>query len=190
MTDLTTNDAVVARTRQWIEKVVVGMNFCPFAKRELRRESVRFQVCPDPDMAAVLTELMRECVHLDADAATETTLLILPEGFADFDDYLDLAGLAEDLLADQGYEGVYQVASFHPDYRFADADADDPANFTNRSPYPMLHLLREASLESAIDNYPDPDSIPENNIAKARKLGADYWHRLMTELHAMDFPNQ
>jgi uncharacterized protein len=168
--------------------VVVGMNFCPFAKRELRRESVRFRVCPDTDMAEVLTELMGECAHLDKDAGTETSLLILPEGFVDFEDYLDLAGLAEDLLADQGYEGVYQVASFHPDYRFA--DADDPANFTNRSPYPMLHLLREASLESVIDNYPDPDSIPENNIAKARALGSDYWHQLMVDLHATDFPSR
>jgi hypothetical protein len=93
-------------------------------------------------------------------------------------------------MADRGFEGIYQVASFHPDYRFADADADDPANYTNRSPYPMLHLLREASLEHAIDNYPDPDSIPENNIGKARSLGADYWRQLMTDLHSMDFPSR
>ncbi|MFZ9347118.1 MAG: DUF1415 domain-containing protein [Arenimonas sp.] len=190
MTDASTNDAIVARIRHWIETVVVGMNFCPFAKRELKRGSIRFRICPDPDMESVLTELIRECAHLDADAGTETTLLILQDGFDDFEDYLDLIGLAEDLLADQGYEGVYQIASFHPDYRFADAEADDPANYTNRSPYPMLHLLREAGLEHAIDNYPDPDSIPENNIGKARALGADYWRQLMTDLHGMDFPSR
>lgn len=181
-------EAIIARTRQWIETVVVGMNFCPFAKRELRRGSVRFSVGTDPDLEAVLFQLIEECTHLDADAATETTLLILPDGFADFDDYLDLAGLAEDLLAEHGYEGVYQVASFHPDYRFADADDNDPANYTNRSPYPMLHLLREESLESAIANYPDPDAIPDNNIVKARALGPDYWIKLMADLHTSDFP--
>lgn len=188
MSDTDTPDTVTARTRQWIETVVVGMNFCPFAKRELRHGTVRFIVAPEPEIESVLLQLMDECTHLDADDGTQTTLLILPEGFADFDDYLDLAGLAEDLLADRGYEGVYQVASFHPDYRFADADADDPANYTNRSPYPMLHLLREDALEDAIANYPDPDSIPDNNIAKARALGADYWIKLMADLHATDFP--
>jgi hypothetical protein len=190
MTDASTNDAVIARTRHWIETVVVGMNFCPFAKREMRRNTVRFIVSPAPDIESVLLQLIEECTHLDVDDGTQTTLLILPEGFADFDDYLDLTELAEDLMADRGFEGIYQVASFHPDYRFADADADDPANYTNRSPYPMLHLLREASLEHAIDNYPDPDSIPENNIGKARSLGADYWRQLMTDLHSMDFPSR
>jgi hypothetical protein len=181
-----TPESIIARSRQWIETVVIGMNFCPFAKREMRRDTVRFIVSPDPDIESVLLQLIDECTHLDVDDGTQTTLLILPEGFADFDDYLDLAGLAEDLLADRGYEGVYQVASFHPDYRFADADADDPANYTNRSPYPMLHLLREDGLEAAIASCPDPDAIPENNIAKARALGADYWLKLMVGLHSTD----
>ena len=188
MSDPSSQDVVIALTRQWIETVVVGMNFCPFAKRELRRNTVRFIISPEPNIESVLLQLIDECILLDADDGTQTTLLILPEGFADFDDYLNLAGLAEDLLADRGYEGVYQVASFHPDYRFADTDADDPANYTNRSPYPMLHLLREDGLEAAIASYPDPDSIPENNIAKARTLGTDYWLKLMDELHATDLP--
>ena len=183
-----TTESIIARTRQWIETVVVGMNFCPFAKREMRHNTVRFIVSSDLDIESVLLQLIDECTHLDVDDGTQTTLLILPEGFADFDDYLDLAGLAEDLLADRGYEGVYQVASFHPDYRFADADADDPANYTNRSPYPMLHLLREDGLEAAIASYTDPDAIAENNIAKARALGSDYWLKLMAGLHSTDFP--
>lgn len=189
MSDPSSQDAVIALTRQWIETVVVGMNFCPFANRELHRNTVRFITSPELDIESVLLQLIDECIHLDADDGTQTTLLILPEGFADFDDYLDLAGLAEDLLADRGYEGVYQVASFHPDYRFADADADDPANYTNRSPYPMLHLLREDGLEAAIASYPDPDAIPENNIAKARALGSDYWLKLMSGLHSTDLPS-
>ena len=185
-----TPESIIARTRQWIETVVVGMNFCPFAKREMRHNTVRFIVSSDLDIESVLLQLIDECTHLDVDDGTQTTLLILPEGFADFDDYLDLAGLAEDLLADRGYEGVYQVASFHPDYRFADADADDPANYTNRSPYPMLHLLREDELEAAIASYPDPDAIPENNITKARALGWDYWLKLMAGLHSTDLPSR
>lgn len=185
-----TPQAVIARTRHWIETVVVGMNFCPFAKRELRRGTVRFVVSAEPDIETVLGQLIAECTHLDADSGTETTLLILPDGFDDFDDYLDLTGLAEDLLADRGYEGVYQVASFHPDYRFADTEDDDAANYTNRSPYPMLHLLREDALESAISGYPDTESIPDNNIAKARALGAGYWQKLLADLRAMDFPER
>ncbi len=166
---------VIEKTRQWLEEVVIGLNFCPFAKRELRRDAVRFTVNGSGDMGDALQQLIDECGFLDANPDTETTLLILPEGYAEFLDYLDLAGLSEDLLAEQGYEGVYQVASFHPDYCFADAEPDDAANYTNRSPYPMLHLLREASLDTAIDNYPDIDSIPENNINKARSLGAGYF---------------
>lgn len=187
MSSTDTSESIIARTQQWIETVVVGMNFCPFAKRELRHGTVRFIVCPESGIEPVLLQLMDECTHLDADDGTQTTLLILPDGFADFDDYLDLAGLAEDLMADRGYEGVYQVASFHPNYCFADAANDDPANYTNRSPYPMLHLLREAGLEAAIASYPDPDSIPDKNIAKARALGSDYWLKLMAGLHEDDF---
>jgi uncharacterized protein len=179
MTDEPGPEAVIARTRHWLESVVVGLNFCPFAKRELRHDRVRFQLCHTDDPETALMQLIEECRHLDVSPDTETTLLIFPEGFADFDDYLDLAGLAEDLLADQGYEGVYQVASFHPDYCFAEADSEEAANYTNRSPYPMLHLLREASLDDAIDNYPDIDSIPEKNMQKARTLGSDHFRRLL-----------
>lgn len=171
---------VIENTRQWVESVVVGLNFCPFAKRELRRDAVRFTVNGSGDMADALEQLIAECGFLDAHPDTETTLLILPEGYPEFLDYLDLAGLAEDLLAEQGYEGIYQVASFHPDYCFADAEPDDAANYTNRSPYPMLHLLREASLDTAIDNYPDIDSIPDNNMKKARALGAGYFRDLLS----------
>ncbi len=169
----------LAQTRHWIEQVVVGHNFCPFAKRELRRNSVRLVLDESHGMREVLTQLIAECRFLDGNPDTETTLLIMPGGFEDFLGYLDLLELAEDLLAEQGYEGIYQLASFHPDYRFADAEADDAGNFTNRSPYPMLHLLREASLDSAIGNYPDIDSIPDNNIKKARALGADYFRTLL-----------
>ena len=171
----------IEQTRAWIEAVVVGLNFCPFAKRELRKNAVRFAVCESGNTEDILQQLIDECGFLDAHDDTETTLLIIPNGFADFMNYLDLADLAEQLLAEQGYEGVYQVASFHPEYCFAEQDLDDPANYTNRSPYPMLHLLREASLDKAIDAYPDIDSIPETNIEKARGLGSDYFKALLVK---------
>jgi hypothetical protein len=110
---------------------------------------------------------------MDIEPATETTLLILPEGCTQFNDFLDLTAMAEQLLIDQGYEGVYQLASFHPDYCFAGEDENDPANYTNRSPYPMLHIIREASIEQALKTYPNPELIPERNIELTRKLGLE-----------------
>jgi hypothetical protein len=171
----------IEKTQQWIETIVVGLNFCPFAKRELRKNTVRYVLNVSDDMQETLHQFIAECKFLDAHPETETTLLILPNGFDDFLHYLDLTELAEDLLAEQSYEGVYQVASFHPEYCFANSEPDDAANYTNRSPYPMLHLLREASLDNAIDNYPDIDSIPETNMQKARSLGADYFRNLLAK---------
>ena len=172
------NDNAEAQTQHWLESVVIAHNFCPFAKRELRREAVRFIEISSTDIESVLTQVIEQCRHLDEVASTETSLLILTSGFADFEDYLDLTELAEALLADVGYEGVYQIASFHPQYCFADADRDDPANYTNRSPYPMLHLLREASLDHAIDSHPNVDAIPESNMQLARAKGLAYWQAL------------
>jgi len=161
----------VASTRCWIEKVVIGENFCPFARRVMEQEAIRFAVCHEADPVEVLQTLMAEIRQLDARPDIETGLLILPRGFADFDAYLDLVALAGQLLIEQGYEGVYQLASFHPVYRFADSAAVDAADYTNRSPWPMLHLLREASLERALAAYPDPEGIPQRNIEQARARG-------------------
>jgi len=171
-------ETAIADCRQWVEQVVVAHNFCPFAKRELRRNAVRFVSDASGDMRMTLEHMLSECAFLDAHQDTETTLLVLSRGFEDFMAYLSLIEHAEDALALNGYEGVYQVASFHPAYCFADSLSDDAANFTNRSPWPMLHLLRESSLDNAIDSYPDVDAIPERNIQKARALGLAYWKNL------------
>ena len=143
-------DIVIEQTRQWIENVVVGLNFCPFAKRELRRDAVRFTVNGSGEMGDALQQLIDECGFLDANPDTETTLLIHPQVLGDFLDYNDFLEIADALVADLGYEGVLQVASFHPQYRFADTEPDDVTNCTNRSPYPTLHLLRESSIERAV----------------------------------------
>lgn len=161
----------IAATRSWLENIVIGYNICPFAKREFDRNSIRFEVETQTEIEACLLNLIAECERLDSDETIETTLLIYANAFGSFDDYLDFLELAQALLEAQNYEGVYQLASFHPQYCFEDSNDDDPANYTNRSPYPMLHLLRESSLERALVNYPNPETIPENNIHLTRRLG-------------------
>lgn len=176
------SDACLVATRAWVETFVVARNVCPFAGRELARDTIRYAAVDAEAPETALLALIEECRLLDADPGIETTLLVLSSGVEAFDDYLDLLALAEALLVDQGYEGVYQLASFHPDYVFAEADEEDPANFTNRSPWPMLHLLREEGLSRALAHYPDPEAIPERNVAAMRERGAE---ALAAELAAL-----
>ena len=172
MMQQTTDNQAIAQTRAWIDAVIVALNFCPFARRELDRDSVRFRVIREDSLEQYLLALIDECLLLDRDPDIETSLLILPQDFAAFDAFLDLLEMANALLVEQGYRGVYQLASFHPDYCFADAPANDPANYTNRSPFPLLHLIRESSIERAVANYPQPALIPERNMALAREKGS------------------
>ena len=128
-------------TQVWLDTVIISYNLCPFAQRERERGSIRFSVVFQTEIEECLLNMIQECEQLDSDEAIETSLLIYAKAFVSFDDYLDFLALAEDLLFEQGYEGVYQLASFHPHYCFEDAGLDDPANYTNRSPSPMLHLI-------------------------------------------------
>ena len=173
-----TDSTIITQTTQWINSVVIGCNFCPFAAKAVLRKSIRYVVLPEATLESSLEAVMAELRYLDRTEDIETTLIIFPHHFADFEEYLDLADLAEDLSVEQGYEGVYQIASFHPDYCFAEADVDDPANYTNRSPYPMLHLLREDSVSKAVDHFIDPEGIPERNIAFAQEKGLKYMQML------------
>lgn len=165
------DDVITTQTQSWIETVIIGLNFCPFAKREYDRGNIRYSICHDIQIEHCLHKLIDECIELDSKPEIETTLLIFPDSFIDFDDYLDFVDLARSLLDDQGYTGTYQIATFHPDYCFDDSTDTDPANYTNRSPYPMLHIIREASLERALQNYPKPEEIPTRNIELARSQG-------------------
>jgi len=174
-----TNDTIIQESKKWLESVVIEYNFCPFAKRELQQGHVRFSVCRSNNMQDFLELLIQECEYLDTHSEIETTLLIGADAFSDFDDYLDMLGLAEILMSDQGYEGTYQLASFHPDYCFDGSDDQDAANYTNRSPYPMLHLLRESSLEKALQHYDQPELIPENNVRNARTTGLEKFKSLL-----------
>ena len=162
---------LITATQTWLKTIIIDYSLCPFAKRELDRGSIYFSVNHETDIERCLLDLLSEFERLNTDDGIETSLLIYAEAFKDFDDYLDFLELAEAVLSDQNYEGIYQLASFHPDYRFEGAPKDDPANYTNRSPYPMIHILRETSLEKAIDSYPNPEQIPERNIELMRELG-------------------
>jgi len=175
---MNTTATIVEQTKKWIARVVIGCNFCPFASRELKRNSIHYQVELSGDLPICVQSFMDECVRLDKDETIETTLLIFPNAFQSFDDYLDLLDLAERKLRKSGYEGIYQVASFHPFYRFADAPENDPANYTNRSVYPMLHLLREQTIEKVLEHYDEPEQIPVRNIQFARDKGLAYMKML------------
>ena len=173
------NEAIINQTKKWITDVVVGCNFCPFAGREVKRGSIVYEVAHSADKQEVLEKLATMMQQLDEDDSVETSLLILPKGFEEFENYLSLLEFAEELIEEEDYEGVYQVASFHPGYMFAGSNEVDPSNYTNRSPYPMLHLLREESVTRAIDSHPDIDSVPEQNIAFTKEKGLQYMQQLL-----------
>lgn len=161
----------ITDTQKWVNNIVIGLNFCPFASQAVIQNKVRYQVELSGKLEKMLSLIFEECLYLETDDEIETTLIVLSKGMDDWMNYLDLVDMGNDLLKEQGYEGIYQLASFHPQYLFEGSNPDDAANYTNRSPYPMLHLIREASLEKAIASYPNPEKIPENNIALAKKLG-------------------
>lgn len=162
---------IINQTQTWLKTVIIAHTLCPFAKREFESGSIRYAVIGAADLENQLEAVIDHCISLDQDMSRETTLLIFPESLSQFEDYLDLLGLATALLKEQGYEGTYQLASFHPRYRFDGTDDADPSNYTNRSPYPMLHILREASVEAALKRYPDPENIPTRNIKLTQKIG-------------------
>ena len=178
------DEQIIADVEQWLDEVVIGLDLCPFAARPRREKRVRIAVSHATDDEALLNDLQAELERLsDTPAAElETTLLAIPnmlEDFADYNDFLD----AVDLWVEQfGWEGDLQVASFHPQYQFADTEADDPGNLTNRSPWPLLHIIREESLEKAIEHYPDVDRIPERNIARMQALTAEERAKLFPHL--------
>ena len=178
---------VIARFRCWIERVVIELNLCPFAPKPYEGERVRYVVSDASDPALLLADLERELDLLrQTDAGEiETTLLIHPQVLTDFLDYNDFFNAIDALLEQGGYAGEFQVASFHPDYRFAGTERDDAENYTNRSPYPALHILREASIEQALAGFENPDQIPERNIRTMEKLGAEQMQAVLVQCLAL-----
>jgi len=179
-------DEVLAATVNWVERAVLGLELCPFARQPLRQQRVCFRVSDATDPGQLLDDLRDELLGLHAAPATgrETTLLIHPRIFAgseEFDDFNEFLGRAEQLIEELRLEGELQVASFHPGYRFADVAPGDPANYSNRSPYPVLHLLREDSIEKGVAAFGDADAIWRRNMQRLRALGHAGWQRLWTE---------
>jgi hypothetical protein len=174
-------DDIVAATRTWLERAVIGLNLCPFAKAVHVKQQIRYVVSQAQEAPALLDELRRELLWLaQADPAeVDTTLLIHPQLMQDFLDFNDFLHEAEALLDELGLEGVLQIASFHPRFQFAGTAIDDIGNFTNRAPYPTLHLLREASIDRAVEAFPEPEAIYEANIETLERLGHAGWERLM-----------
>jgi hypothetical protein len=173
-------DIVLRATRAWLEKAVIGLNLCPFARSVYSRGQVHFSVSDARDANALHAELKSELEQLaQADPGMrDTTLLIVPDCLNDFLDFNDYLGEADDLLEELELDGIIQIASFHPQYQFAGTTAGDVTNCTNRSPYPTLHLLRESSIERAVEGYGDTDTIFGRNIETLRRLGAEGWKAL------------
>lgn len=174
------DDEVVAATRAWLQRAVIGLNLCPFAKTVHVKNQIRYAVSAAQTPEDLLADLVAELRTLQVADPSEidTTLLVHPRVLSDFLDYNDFLELAETAVADEGLEGEIQIASFHPHYQFAGTRPEDIENCSNRSPYPTLHLLREASIERAVAAFPDAGKIFERNIETMRRLGHDGWRRL------------
>ncbi|WP_296649635.1 DUF1415 domain-containing protein [Paraburkholderia sp.] len=173
---------ILAATRHWLTRAVIGLNLCPFAKSVHVKQQIRYAISEATDLEGVLTDLEGELKTLDAadPEQLDTTLLILPHALADFADFNDATWLADRLLEQLRLEGTLQIASFHPQYQFADSAPDDIENYTNRAPYPILHLLREASIERAVEAFPDAADIYERNMETLRRLGLQGWRDWMS----------
>lgn len=175
------NAQIIKDTQEWLEKAVIGLNLCPFAKSVHVKQQIRYVVSTAKTEAALLDDLLEELDFLMAADPDEvdTTLLIHPWVLTDFLDYNDFLDVADGAAAEPEFNDALQIASFHPQYQFADTEVDDIANYTNRSPYPMLHLLREDSIDRAVAAFPEADEIYEKNMQTLRELGLAGWKKLM-----------
>ena len=169
------SQSAIAKTEAWLQDWVIKLNLCPFARFPYEQGIVDIVAVEDSDEDEVFSFVLNELDRLQQNPAQqiETILVVVENHLKGFDEYLDFLQLLEQVIKETGLEGNIQIASFHPDYCFEGEDIQDPANYTNRSPYPMFHLIREASLEKAVANYPEPEKIPERNIALLREMGIE-----------------
>jgi hypothetical protein len=182
MSDNDINDIEIERrVENWLTSIVIDLNLCPFAHSEYRKNRIRFKTSRAELEQDIVHDLIVELSLLNKRDDIETTLFILPRALLDFERFNDFLGFADSLLEEMHLDGVFQIASFHPKYRFAETGANDAENYTNRAPYPMFHLLRESSLDAAIEQHPDTAQIPVDNIALMNKLGSAYMEQLLTE---------
>lgn len=166
------DNQIEIQTKQWLEDVVIGLNLCPFAAKPNRKRQIRIEVSHAKTEETLLEDILAQLMILDSTAAEdlETTLVVIPDMLQDFFDYNLFLDWVDALIKQQNWDGIYQVATFHPDYCFGGANPDDDENLTNRSPFPILHLIREASMERVLKHYPNPEQIPDNNIDRVESL--------------------
>lgn len=178
------NDKIISITQKWLETFVLGLNLCPFARHPYRNGKIRFVVFENENLEHLTELLVKEMAYLEKTppSVCETTLIILRDGLKDFEEYLDYLEMAEYVLEQIDLSHVFQVASFHPDYQFEETLPNDAENYTNRSPYPMLHILREDSVERAIEAFPEVGDIPAQNIETMNKLGTEKIKKMLHEL--------
>lgn len=172
---------VESQVENWLTSIVIELNLCPFALREYRKNSIRIKSSATAMVQEVVRDLVVELSLLNKHDDIETSLLVLPNALADFYEFNDFLGFADQLISEMHFEGVFQIASFHPDYQFSGTEKDDAENFTNRSPYPILHLLRESSLDRAVKQHPDTSQIPLDNIELMNKLGSEHMLSLLQQ---------
>jgi hypothetical protein len=178
-------EQAIARVRAWIERFVVDLNLCPFARPVVSSDALRIVACESASPEAIATMLITELDRLSQSSESDiaTSVLVFPEGLEAFDDYLGFLHEAQRVLEEMGLAGEIQLASFHPDYRFEGEPVDAVSHFTNRAPYPLIHLLRETMVSTVLENYPNPERIPERNIQTLERLGLASIERL---LHSLD----
>lgn len=178
----TSNKAIIRQTKDWINEVVIGLNLCPFAAQPFNDNHIEYIVSTNDEIEQDLQELAVCFSILDNKVTIETILLVLPNRYKNFDDFLELLYLANLLLDDLNLSGIYQLASFHPEYHFEGSDIDDVSNYSNRSPYPMLHILRERSVERAVKGYRHIEKIPQDNIKNLRKIGFTEMQQILKDI--------
>lgn len=180
----TKNQLVIQQSKAWLEQVVLAYELCPFARKPYDLEQIRLIATPSINLSEILQLVEEECQLLVTTPSTEieTTLIILESALPDFMDYWSFVEKVENQIYDADLEGTLQVASFHPNYLFGGSTTKDPANFTNRSPFPMLHLLREDSLSAALAHHKAPEQIPERNIALMQEKGIQHWQQLLSSI--------
>ena len=176
---------IIETTKLWLDRFVIGLNLCPFAKHPFRNDKIRYVVFEGDDLEKLTETLLSEINEMIAvtPSVLETTLIILPSVLDEFEEYLDYLEVAEFILAEVELEGIVQVASFHPDYQFEDTEPTDVENFTNRSPFPMLHILREASIDRALEAFPEVGDIPQNNIETMNRLGITRVKQMLDDIN-------
>ncbi len=172
MSSTTDTQAIAATVNQWLDDVVIGLNLCPFAAKPQRNQQIKIFVSQADKEESLLEDILAQFTTLEETPVSEleTTLVVVPNMLQDFWDYNQFIDWVEALISQQGWEGTYQVATFHPDYCFAGTEPDDAENLTNRAPYPIFHLIREESMEKVLRHYPNPEAIPDTNIARVSAL--------------------